>query len=403
MAGTCYTCLWVQTGSMEPTIPTKSYILVKKTDAADCTVGDVIVFVCRDADSPVYGSLVTHRIDEVTPEGFRTKGDSVLSAQDPWVVEPDDVVAVYVRNLAVLTFFGRIFSSWFGLYLIIGILILSCAFLYIPDIVRGIREVETEERDAEIARRVEQEVQRQEAFTAAFAHELKTPLTSIIGYADTIRQMDLSKEETDMCADYIFRQGKRLQTLSYKLLEMTMAEAQKLERKEIPIPELVEELKRVSAVSLTEKQMTLIVDAQSGSIFGDRDLLLSLFLNLIDNARKASEPGGRIWLLGDRLQDGYQITVQDEGRGIEPEELARITEAFYMVDKSRSRKEGGAGLGLALCKKIVELHQAAWRFYGSPGEGFAVTVRFWQPEMPARRMRRKPGSAGKVADKGENG
>ena len=61
-----------------------------------------------------------------------------------------------------------------------------------------------------------------------------------------------------MCADYIFRQGKRLQTLSYKLLEMTMAEAQKLERKEIPIPELVEELKRVSAVSLTEKQMTLL-------------------------------------------------------------------------------------------------------------------------------------------------
>ena len=76
------------------------------------------------------------------------------------MVEPDDVVAVYVRNLTVLTFFGRIFSSWFGLYLIIGILILSCAFLYIPDIVRGIREVETEERDAEIARRVEQEVQR---------------------------------------------------------------------------------------------------------------------------------------------------------------------------------------------------------------------------------------------------
>lgn len=155
-----YTCLWVQTGSMEPTIPAKSYILVKKADAADCAVGDVIVFVCRDADSPVYGSLITHRIDEVTPEGFCTKGDSVLSVRDPWVVEPDDVVAVYVRNLTVLTFFGRIFSSWFGLYLIIGILILSCAFLYIPDIVRGIREVEAEERDAEIARRVEQEVQR---------------------------------------------------------------------------------------------------------------------------------------------------------------------------------------------------------------------------------------------------
>lgn len=249
-------------------------------------------------------------------------------------------------------------------------------------------------------KKLEQEVHRQEEFTAAFAHELKTPLTSIIGYADTIRQMDLSKEETDMCADYIFRQGKRLQTLSYKLLEMTMADAQKLERKEIQISDLVEELRRVSAASLEEKQLTLLVDAQNGSIFGDRDLLVSLFLNLIDNARKASNPGGRIWLLGDLLQDGYQITVQDEGRGIEPEELARITEAFYMVDKSRSRKEGGAGLGLALCKKIVELHEAAWRFYGRPGEGFSVTVRFWQPETHKKLGHRRAGTVRREAEEG---
>ncbi len=253
-------------------------------------------------------------------------------------------------------------------------------------------------------KKLEQEVRRQEEFTGAFAHELKTPLTSIIGYADTIRQMTLSREETDMCADYIFRQGKRLQSLSYKLLEMTMVGAQTLERKEIQVPEFFEELKHILAASLEEKQLTLISDAQNGSICGDRDLLLSLFLNLVDNARKASNPGGRIWLFGDRLTDGYQITVQDEGRGIEPEELARITEAFYMVDKSRSRKEGGAGLGLALCKKIVELHQAAWRFYGSPGEGFAVTVRFTQEQTSGRfrqAVNRRKSRGGKEADKGE--
>ena len=85
---------------------------------------------------------------------------------------------------------------------------------------------------------LQNEVRRQEEFTAAFAHELKTPLTSIIGYADTIRQMELSKEETDMCADYIFRQGKRLQSLSYKLLDMTMAE-----KKEITLKEIYEVLK----------------------------------------------------------------------------------------------------------------------------------------------------------------
>ena len=76
--------------------------------------------------------------------------------------------------------------------------------------------------------RLQNEAKRQEEFTAAFAHELKTPLTSIIGYADTIRQMELSPEETDMCADYIFRQGKRLQSLSYKLLDMTMADQKEI-------------------------------------------------------------------------------------------------------------------------------------------------------------------------------
>lgn len=231
---------------------------------------------------------------------------------------------------------------------------------------------------------LEEEVRRQEEFTAAFAHELKTPLTSIIGYADTIRQMELTKEETDMCADYIFQQGKRLQNLSYKLLEMTMAGEEKLERSLLSVPELLQETARIASVSLQEKQLHLQVKADNGFIFGDRELLTSLFLNLIDNARKASEPGKRIWLTGTQQRSGYQISVRDEGRGIEPEELTRITEAFYMVDKSRSRKEGGAGLGLALGKKIVELHEASWRFSGKPGEGFTVTILFWEQKRPKR-------------------
>lgn len=84
---------------------------------------------------------------------------------------------------------------------------------------------------------LQEEVRRQEEFTAAFAHELKTPLTSIIGYADTIRQMELSPEETDMCADYIYRQGKRLQSLSYKLLELTLAGKQEITCREIYVPD----------------------------------------------------------------------------------------------------------------------------------------------------------------------
>lgn len=224
--------------------------------------------------------------------------------------------------------------------------------------------------------RLRLEVRRQEEFTAAFAHELKTPLTSIIGYADTIRQMELSKEETDMCAGYIHQQGKRLQSLSYKLLELAMADKQEIAFKEISVPGLFEEVGETLAPALGEKKIELLLDLQEGSVYGDRELLASLFLNLIDNARKASDPGRHISVRGWRQDGGYVICVEDEGRGLPREELVRITEAFYMADKSRARKEGGAGLGLALCQKIVELHGAVWMFDSEPGRGLRVTVRF---------------------------
>ncbi|MFR3322367.1 MAG: ATP-binding protein [Lachnospiraceae bacterium] len=94
-----------------------------------------------------------------------------------------------------------------------------------------------------------------------------------------------------------------------------------------------------------------------------------MFLNLVDNARKASDPGKRIWLTGHQRQDSYLIFVARWRARILEDELARITEAFYMVDKSRARKEGGAGLGLALCQKIIELHGAVWRFESEVGRG----------------------------------
>lgn len=237
---------------------------------------------------------------------------------------------------------------------------------------------------------LQNEVQRQEEFTAAFAHELKTPLTSIIGYADTIRQMELSAEETDMCADYIYRQGKRLQSLSYKLLEMTLAGQQEIMYREIYMPEFLDEVKKTVEQSLLEKKLTLHVEAQGGVIYGDRELLGSVFINLIDNARKASAEGKRIWVYGRAVPGGYTVTVEDEGRGVTPEELSRITEPFYMVDKSRARKEGGAGLGLALCRKIIDLHQGSWQFESEPGKGMRITVLFGLPEVTGRsRMRRR--------------
>ena len=245
--------------------------------------------------------------------------------------------------------------------------------------------------------RLQDEVKRQEEFTAAFAHELKTPLTSIIGYADTIRQMELSPEENDMCADYIYHQGKRLQSLSYKLLEMTMADGVQIIWKVIPTPEFFEEIRRTTVPALKEKSLSLSMDVENGILYGDRDLLSSLFINLIDNARKASPEGRTIYLTGRNLTGGgYSVTVEDEGPGLAQEELSRIAEPFYMVDKSRSRKEGGAGLGLALCRKIIDLHEGTWKLESEPGHGLKVTVQLGMPRsvQESRQYRRELRRAG---------
>ena len=237
--------------------------------------------------------------------------------------------------------------------------------------------------------RLQKEVERQEEFTSAFAHELKTPLTSIIGYADTLRQMELSPEETNMCADYIFRQGKRLQSLSYKLLELAMVGKNAIALKEISAAEFLENVAQIADPALKKKGIVLDIEVQDGMLYGDRDLLSSVFVNFLDNAGKASEAGSRVILSGSRERDGYTVTVEDHGRGIEKEELSKITEAFYMVDKSRSRKEGGAGLGLALCRKILELHRAVWKIESEPGKGTRITVSFYEAGTATRERRKR--------------
>ena len=98
----------------------------------------------------------------------------------------------------------------------------------------------------------------------------------------------------------------------------------------------------------------------------------TVLINLLDNACKASEPGGRIEVTGKRTQEGYRLTVTDYGVGIPGEEQSKITKAFYMVDKSRSRSRNGAGLGLALCAEILALHQSRLEIESAPGRGSSI-------------------------------
>ncbi|MBQ7728267.1 MAG: S26 family signal peptidase [Clostridia bacterium] len=158
--------IWVQTGSMENTIPAKSYILIKQPgDAAHLEKGTVITFMCNDTSSEVYGQYVTHRIDEVVEGGYKTKGDNVLSVRDSWTVHPEDILAVYVRNMPILTFIGRLLMSPMGLAIIILAFVLICAFVYIPEIVKALKEPDEKAPqqsmdEDEMKRRIAEEVEK---------------------------------------------------------------------------------------------------------------------------------------------------------------------------------------------------------------------------------------------------
>lgn len=222
----------------------------------------------------------------------------------------------------------------------------------------------------------ELEAKQKEDFTAAFAHELKTPLTSIIGYADMLNTIQLSEQEKQEAYFYIYKQGKRLESLSHKLLELVSMEKSPEVGKRISMKRIEENIRVVMRPIFMNKHIKGRIVFEKAYIQGDEELFLSLLYNLLDNATKAVEENGFILLKGSCVGNEYEIKIVDNGRGIPKEEISRITEAFYMVDKSRSRKEGGAGIGMALCKQIVELHHGTMQIDSKLEEGTVIRLHF---------------------------
>ncbi len=215
---------------------------------------------------------------------------------------------------------------------------------------------------------------RQEDFIGSFAHELKTPLTSMIGYADMLRSKKMDREQIVLSANYIFEEGKRLESLSMKLMDMIVLKNHDFPMKHIQVREFFLEIQGVMQPVLMREGIELFVSVEDAVIRAEPDLMKTVLINLLDNAIKSMDHGGRISLSGKWSEDNYLIMIQDTGKGMKQSELSKITEAFYMVDKSRARAQGGAGLGLAICSEILKLHKAAMKFQSSPGEGTCVTI-----------------------------
>lgn len=217
-------------------------------------------------------------------------------------------------------------------------------------------------------------MEKQEQFMGSFAHELKTPMTSIIGYADLLRSQNMSEDETNEAANYIFSEGKRLESLSLKLLDLLVVKNQETILTPTDPALAVRNVINVMKPELAKEHITLKSSCRKGCCMMDIDLFQSLIINIIDNARKAIDDNGLIHVAGTVRDDNYVIIIKDNGRGMPPEEITRISEAFYRIDKSRSRAQGGAGLGLAICIKIAEIHQAKIKYKSAVGRGTVVTI-----------------------------
>jgi two-component system, OmpR family, phosphate regulon sensor histidine kinase PhoR len=218
-------------------------------------------------------------------------------------------------------------------------------------------------------------------FVANLTHEIRTPLSALYGYAETLEHGVEDPETAKRFLGIIERQAKRLARLVDDLLSLSNLERglAPLKLEEIPPRTILEDAAELMRERAERGGVTLAIEAsdQLPPMQADRDKMHQVFLNLIDNAIKYTPRGGRVTLIARaaaHAPPAIEMMVADNGEGIPAADIPRLTERFYRVDRARSRELGGTGLGLAIVKHIVQLHHGSMNIESRVGEGTTVTV-----------------------------
>ena len=233
----------------------------------------------------------------------------------------------------------------------------------------------------DMTRQVQTSQQSQKDFVANVSHELKTPLTSIQGFSRAILDGTVeTKEQLIDAAEVIDSEAGRMSRLVQDLLILAKMDAgtTAFEMEVLDIHTLLTNARRKFMPLTDAAEITLIseIPQEPALIYGDGDSLMQVLDNLLDNALKFTPKGGRITLSSDLSADAVEIHVIDTGKGISAKEQKRIFERFYQVDKARTGgKFRGYGLGLAICRQIVESHQGTLSVTSQPGEGSHFVVK----------------------------
>lgn len=191
-----------------------------------------------------------------------------------------------------------------------------------------------------------------------------------------------SQDEVGLLAlSYIFSEGRRLERMSGKLFDLIYLREHEMEKEAVQVENVSSEVLKVVTPSLAAKGLVLKENIEPAVLYGNKELLVTALVNLLDNARKASKEHGVIEFSGKRIQEEenpfyYELSVKDYGIGMTKEETERICDEFYMADKSRARQEGGAGIGMSLVALILEHHQAELIVESEPKKGTKMRICF---------------------------
>jgi signal transduction histidine kinase len=229
-------------------------------------------------------------------------------------------------------------------------------------------------------RLLEEEAIKKQEFIDNFAHEIRTPLTSIYGYAEYLQKAPLNEKENIESTHFIMGEANHIKNIANSLLELATLRNYTAVKNKIYMQPLFENISQTMKKSLDEKNIRLVCKSDIEILEGQEDLIKSLLLNLCFNAIKScSRNDGVIYMEAKEQEANIVLSVRDNGCGISDENLIRITEPFYRADKARNREQGGAGLGLTLCKQIAEAHGAEMSIESFAGTGTTVKISFTTP------------------------
>jgi heavy metal sensor kinase len=245
--------------------------------------------------------------------------------------------------------------------------------------------------------RLQTAFERQARFTADASHELRTPLAVIHSHAELALARPRSAEEYREALETSLRAARRMRNLVEGLLTLARADAGNLapQRQAIDLGALVEETAELLGPLAARRGVAVRVDVREVRVWADPGQVVQVVTNLLSNAIHYNRPGGEVVARVRARAGGAELRVADTGCGIPAEDHGRLFERFYRVDEARSREQGGCGLGLAICKSIVEAHGGAVRFTSEVGKGstFYVTLPGGGPPRDAPRVAKTPPGA----------